>query len=372
MKRHSLAKYLGSVILVSSLLCACGSEEFVQDESFAEQMQTAQTEGPAPTTDAPAPLVDAAAEAPPMKPEDQTPAEFATVLPGTPLEPVAEAAPVKQETVAENTVAPKAEESKMTAEDEVAAKELESVIADNSDLSEKLPAPPERPVRLGDAQLNRYYFLRIGDTPESAALLLLGSAQKAGDLVAWNQGIGKWAPGKMVLYRSVNGTFENDMMSFYQEKNLQSQQYVVRKGETLSDIAQKTYGDHSTWKEIAMLNGIQTPNRLEPGQKLMLYPAEIPRTTTAETTVAAAPVETKALRVEEVDVGFKAELAEEKAPAAPSPAAVVKAPPQLASTDGIGSFASKHFLLIIVAAGLIGGAAYFINRRRQLRDNLWR
>lgn len=46
--------------------------------------------------------------------------------------------------------------------------------------------------------------------------------------------------------------------------------YVVKKGDTLQSIAQRLFGDRRRWKEIAKLNGIRDPDRLEPGQRLKI------------------------------------------------------------------------------------------------------
>lgn len=60
-------------------------------------------------------------------------------------------------------------------------------------------------------------------------------------------------------------------------------QYVVVSGDTLSGIATKTLGDGKRWQEIADLNRIPEPYRLQVGQKL-----RIPSTTTAGNRIAQA------------------------------------------------------------------------------------
>lgn len=47
-------------------------------------------------------------------------------------------------------------------------------------------------------------------------------------------------------------------------------QYVVRRGDTLSNIAAGVYRDSGVWREIARANGICDPRTLEPGRVLML------------------------------------------------------------------------------------------------------
>lgn len=46
--------------------------------------------------------------------------------------------------------------------------------------------------------------------------------------------------------------------------------YVVKQGDTLSEIAAKKLGDHRRWREIARLNKIRDPRRLRVGQRLRL------------------------------------------------------------------------------------------------------
>jgi len=50
--------------------------------------------------------------------------------------------------------------------------------------------------------------------------------------------------------------------------------YVVRRGDTLAKIAEQKLGDDNRWREIFALNGdvITNPNRISPGQVLVLPP----------------------------------------------------------------------------------------------------
>jgi LysM repeat protein len=53
--------------------------------------------------------------------------------------------------------------------------------------------------------------------------------------------------------------------------------YTVRRGDTLSAIAQRELGDPNRWREIAQANGIRDPRSLMPGQQLVI-PAAATRT----------------------------------------------------------------------------------------------
>lgn len=65
-------------------------------------------------------------------------------------------------------------------------------------------------------------------------------------------------------------------------------QYVVTSGDTLSGIANKTLGDGKRWREIADLNRIPEPYRLQVGQQLRIPAATITGNRIAQATTASA------------------------------------------------------------------------------------
>ena len=48
------------------------------------------------------------------------------------------------------------------------------------------------------------------------------------------------------------------------------QYYVVQRGDTLRSICMNTYGDYSRMEEICELNGLDNPDSILSGQKLLL------------------------------------------------------------------------------------------------------
>lgn len=54
--------------------------------------------------------------------------------------------------------------------------------------------------------------------------------------------------------------------------NVSTKEYIVKKGDTLSKIAQKEYGKAHRWKYLYELNKdkIKNPNKLKPGQKIII------------------------------------------------------------------------------------------------------
>ncbi len=50
--------------------------------------------------------------------------------------------------------------------------------------------------------------------------------------------------------------------------------YTVRRGETLQDIARRVYGDPARWTAIARANPLLTPNKLKPGVTVIRLPRD--------------------------------------------------------------------------------------------------
>ncbi|MBI1862418.1 MAG: LysM peptidoglycan-binding domain-containing protein [Deltaproteobacteria bacterium] len=137
----------------------------------------------------------------------------------------------------------------------------------------RVPRIPKMAIHKGDASLNRFYFLRKADTLQSLATLLMGGAGQASILKKWNPGV--WKPGRLIYYASPADPADKSMQSFYQERNVPGEAYTIGKGDWLSKIAGKHYGSPMSWKEIAVLNGIKSPDTIAEGTKINLYPADL-------------------------------------------------------------------------------------------------
>ncbi len=144
---------------------------------------------------------------------------------------------------------------------------------------EKAPAPayagavvpqiPDRAVTRKGKSLNRFYFLRQGDTSTSVSELIYGDASYASDLKKWNKG--RWTPGKVIYYASPTQPDDAQMISLYDDRSLSADQYTVGKGESMSGIAKKMLGSLSSWKELAVVNGLSSPDTLRRGQTIKYY-----------------------------------------------------------------------------------------------------
>lgn len=136
-----------------------------------------------------------------------------------------------------------------------------------------VPKIPSNAVTRKGTKLNRFYFVRQGDTAGSVSNLIYGSEDHAAKLTQWN---GKgWKAGKLLYYQSPVDATERKMRSFYQEKNVQPEEYTIERGDWLSKVAQKKLGSSGSWKEIAVVNGMATPDALEVGHKIAIYPKDL-------------------------------------------------------------------------------------------------
>jgi hypothetical protein len=133
----------------------------------------------------------------------------------------------------------------------------------------KVPHVRSQPLHKGNATLNRFYFVRKGDTPKTVSQLIYGTPDRAKNLKRWNKGA--WKPGKLLYYQSANQPDDTAMKSFYEERGLTPEQYPVQRGDWISRIAKKKLGAAGSWKEIAVLNGLSSPDSISSGQNLAIY-----------------------------------------------------------------------------------------------------
>lgn len=180
----------------------------------------------------------------------------------------------------------------------------------------KVPKIPAKAITRKGTKLNRFYFVRQGDTSKKVSNLIYGTPKQASKLVKWN---GKnWVPGKVIYYSSAEKPKDSKMDSFYKEKGISFEEYTVSSGDWLSKIALKKLGNPKSWVEIAVVNGIKSPKSLEVGQKIAIYPMDL----------TAKPVETMIAKNEPVEQPIK-----QPAPVEPPPVAVQPPAPQQAEAE---------------------------------------
>lgn len=139
----------------------------------------------------------------------------------------------------------------------------------------KIPAIPSEAIQKGKANLNRYYFVRSGDTPESLSQLFYGSADHVKEIISWNVPAKSWKAGTLIYFVSADQPDDNEMSSFYEEQGISTDTYTVKTGDQLSTIAAQKYGNMMSWKEIASLNHLANPDHIKPGQQLTILPTQM-------------------------------------------------------------------------------------------------
>ncbi|MCB0418345.1 MAG: LysM peptidoglycan-binding domain-containing protein [Bdellovibrionaceae bacterium] len=130
-------------------------------------------------------------------------------------------------------------------------------------------------IQEGGKVLNRYYFVRNGDTPESVSEMIYGTQDRVADLLASAGGAPSWEPGTAVYYTSTEQPTDSKMRSFYYERTVKPETYTIKRGDSLAQIAKEAYGDSRSWKEIAVVNQMGDPTDLEEGQLLALAPKNL-------------------------------------------------------------------------------------------------
>lgn len=139
--------------------------------------------------------------------------------------------------------------------------------------SARVPKIPKKAFNRSGSKLNRFYFARKGDSPLKASQLLYSNSKLTKKLARWNGKV--WAPGQVIFYTSPVDPKDKKMVSFYEERNIQPEEYQVKSGDWLTRIAHKKLGSMKSWKEIAVINQLKTPGSIEVGQSLAVYPKNL-------------------------------------------------------------------------------------------------
>lgn len=225
--------------------------------------------------------------------------------------------------------------------------------------------------------MNRFYFLRSGDTAEKVADMIYGDKTKAEELANWNPGT--WTAGKVIVYESAVTPNDTEMKSFYEERELPTQAYTVKKGEKLASIAQAVYGDKQSWSEIAAFNNLPKNAKLAEGTVINLFPAAIPAAEKEEHVAekpAAAPQESNEQKIAAIVAAKEPVKDEPVAKAAPEPEAKMvrrerASKASLANAQIGGGFLEEHIaamlggMLILLASFF---AFRYFRRSHELQD----
>ncbi len=129
---------------------------------------------------------------------------------------------------------------------------------------------PKTVVREGEV-LNRYYFVRAGDTAEGLSKLFYGSPERATELTKWNGAEEKWSTGQVIYYRSGERAQDPSLLSYYFEAGIPTESVQLKAGETLESIAMEKLGSEKSWREIAAVNGLHDGTLLKEGATIQFY-----------------------------------------------------------------------------------------------------
>jgi len=240
-----------------------------------------------------------------------------------------------------------------------------------------VPTIPEKSFEKLGYNLNRFYFLRNGDTRESVSELIYGNQKNAGELGRVNKGR-PWKAGTLIYYVSPIEPKDRAMHSFYQERNVPPSDVTVGRGDWLSSIAKAKLGSPDSWKEIAVVNGLDSPDSISVGKRLAVYPKDL------------RPYSNEALA--QAQKSKEQEVAESAPPPPPKPVEAVApppppapvapppppAPPVTAKKDSskpdalnIGKLIEQNLFAVAVGGVilLLGIALMALNKKKSRRDD---
>lgn len=326
MKKHSVLLSLCSVLsmfVLLHVLFSCSNKEAqTEDVSEAEASEIISEEGSSESSDgsiaSEASTEQKAAQMSELEStvgSDETGQEAETSLGDAPAETANAEAAAKSTPTEESldTITAADDEEPQTSLSENTAKELAPGFESDSSAAQTIPepggeipkqpiakagkkprhvgAPADRPARTGSGAvaktptipgkafeqngvlLNRFYFARQGDNPKKVSLLLYGDATKTKALALWNKG--GFNAGRLIFYASPINAGDQKMQSFYQERQIPFESHTVGPKESLGSIAKTKLGANGSWKEIAVLNGLEKYNSAQPGQKLEINPKDL-------------------------------------------------------------------------------------------------
>lgn len=226
-----------------------------------------------------------------------------------------------------------------------------------------LPEIPTEALAQNGILLNRFYFIRKGDSPEKVSELLYGTPEKHTAITAWNSK--EWKAGGIIFYNSPLQPQDREMKSFFQERNVPPERYQLRRGDSLTRLAKQKLGSPDSWTELAVVNGLTGSKDAEPGQTIALYPADLSNYTykppeIAKPIPAPGPVDEKAPSA----IAENPNPKEDAPPVAEAPKKEkIEKKPENALD--IGKLVEQNLLAVLIGAGVIVlGLSYRIAKKK--------
>lgn len=71
-------------------------------------------------------------------------------------------------------------------------------------------------------------------------------------------------------YKSTEQSEDHNVAAQEESGDMQGQEYIVKKGDTLAEIAEKFMGTQEKWQEIARANHLENPDQIDVGDRLLI------------------------------------------------------------------------------------------------------
>ncbi|NDD92480.1 LysM peptidoglycan-binding domain-containing protein, partial [bacterium] len=132
-----------------------------------------------------------------------------------------------------------------------------------------------QPFERSGAMMNAYYFVRGEGSWVDLAQKIYRDPARSEDLKAWNPGV-QITTGAVVYYVSPTRVGPDaGMKPFYEDFGSAAESYTVKKGDTLSKIAQSKLGSPHSRVEILAANAGVDLKKLAPGMTIVVPPAQV-------------------------------------------------------------------------------------------------
>jgi hypothetical protein len=133
-----------------------------------------------------------------------------------------------------------------------------------------------QPWKVGKKWVNAVYFARPGDSLESISQNIYGD-DRTKELKKINPTYASRdvKPGDKVYYSSVVRPDDtNQVMTFFEEKNIPAKTYVSKPGDNIRKVSQELLGYPEAWKEVWAYNNVESKQDIGEGVELRYWEAQ--------------------------------------------------------------------------------------------------
>ncbi len=126
----------------------------------------------------------------------------------------------------------------------------------------------------GDANLNRVYLARPGDTRQSVAEKIYGDKKRSKDLLKWNSYLSRgMKTGDKVYYQSATNPTDATMLTYYEDIGAPAQTYTSRDGDNIRAVSKSLLGSDESWKEVWATNmDVESKGDIPAGLNIRYWP----------------------------------------------------------------------------------------------------